>query len=262
MAEDILDLTRIAKCSQMSNPKSGTGQGRDRCTEALAAMIDATYKIGPHAQAGKDPEALMYEYTEWLNHGSDTSVLEDPAWIAKWVAEHSQAVKLVEGKPDHASIVQAIAAGHMVMLNVTDYRQLKTFDGHNPYLWPVGNAGKAGHVLLVIGWRDSYLGSGPTLVVQDPLRSLSGQPWDYSEHSIVEAGADRLWEVDGPSLAMPKPATPATTHKLAYGETLWELAEKYYGDGSLWREIAAANGIPPGRETALNVGLVLTIPAR
>ncbi|MGH9637997.1 MAG: LysM peptidoglycan-binding domain-containing protein [Candidatus Angelobacter sp.] len=262
MAEDILDLNRVAKCSQMSNPKAGTGSGGDRCTEAVAAMVDATYKIGPDAQAGKDPEALMLDFTEWLNHGSDVSGLEDPAWVAKWVAEHSQDVKLVEVPPDHASIVKAIAAGHMVLLNVQDYRQIRTFDGKVPWPFDLSKADKAGHFFAIVGWRDSWQSSSPTLIALDPLRSLSGMPWDYSEQSIIEAGVNHVWEVEGPSLAKPAPSTPEQTHKIIYGDTLWDLAEHYYGDGSLWTVIAAANGIPPGREKSMFVGAILMIPAR
>ncbi len=260
--EDILDLARIAKCSQMSNPKEGTGSGGDRCTEAVAAMIDATYKIGPKAQSGADVEAIMYDFTEWLNHGSTVSGLENPAWIADWLSKHSQDIHAVEATPDHASIAKAIAAGHLVILNVTDYRQLRTFDGHNPYQWDVSKAGRAGHVVLIGGWRDSWQGSGPTLVIFDPLRGLSGQPWDYSEHSFIEAEANHLWEIVGPSLAKPAPSQPETTHKIVYGDTLFDLAAHYYGDGNLWPVIAAANEIPPGRERALHVGAVLKIPAR
>ena len=42
-------------------------------------------------------------------------------------------------------------------------------------------------------------------------------------------------------------------------DTLFKIAEKYYGDGNLWGKIAAANGnIAP---ESLKTGQVLTIPA-
>lgn len=44
------------------------------------------------------------------------------------------------------------------------------------------------------------------------------------------------------------------------GDTLWDLADKYYGDGSRWREIAKANNVNDPR--LLQIGANLTIPAK
>lgn len=41
------------------------------------------------------------------------------------------------------------------------------------------------------------------------------------------------------------------------GDTLWNLARRYYDDGSRWKEIAAANGL---LEDALEAGMRLVIP--
>jgi 5'-nucleotidase/UDP-sugar diphosphatase len=59
--------------------------------------------------------------------------------------------------------------------------------------------------------------------------------------------------------------TAATTtaggkHVIARGDTLWDLAKAAYGDGTLWRRIAEANGNP--RPRALHVGTELSIPAK
>jgi 5'-nucleotidase len=61
-----------------------------------------------------------------------------------------------------------------------------------------------------------------------------------------------------------QPATPApgaeTTHVIVKGDTYWDLAVKYYGDGALWKKIADANpGEAPRR---LLVGATLKIPAK
>jgi LysM repeat protein len=47
-------------------------------------------------------------------------------------------------------------------------------------------------------------------------------------------------------------------HEVVPGDTLWDLAQRYYGDGTLWPHIAAANGITDPR--ALPVGVLLWIP--
>jgi 5'-nucleotidase len=48
-------------------------------------------------------------------------------------------------------------------------------------------------------------------------------------------------------------------HVIARGDTLWDIAKAAYGDGTLWRRIAEANGNP--RPRALHVGTELSIPA-
>ena len=42
------------------------------------------------------------------------------------------------------------------------------------------------------------------------------------------------------------------------GTTMWDLAKKYYGDGSRWKEIQAANG--GVNERKLQIGSQLVIP--
>jgi 5'-nucleotidase len=55
------------------------------------------------------------------------------------------------------------------------------------------------------------------------------------------------------------PSTPAT-HVIAAGDTLWDLAKQFYGDGELWKKISDANGKPnPHR---LLIGKQLQVPAK
>ena len=55
-------------------------------------------------------------------------------------------------------------------------------------------------------------------------------------------------------------ASAGGKHVIARGDTLWDIAKAAYGDGTLWRRIAEANGNP--RPHALHVGKELTIPAK
>jgi 5'-nucleotidase len=61
---------------------------------------------------------------------------------------------------------------------------------------------------------------------------------------------------EAPALA---PNTP-TTHVIASGDTLWDLAKQFYGDGTLWKKISEANGKPTPRH--LTVGKELQIPSK
>jgi hypothetical protein len=65
-------------------------------------------------------------------------------------------------------------------------------------------------------------------------------------------------------------STPPTvefelSHVVAPGEGLWNVAERYYGDGTLWPEIAVANGIDPGKwqqdyQNNIHPGQTITVP--
>jgi len=50
------------------------------------------------------------------------------------------------------------------------------------------------------------------------------------------------------------------THIVQKGDSLWKLADKYYGDGSKWRLIQEANKAIAPRTTALKIGLEIIIP--
>jgi LysM repeat protein len=56
-----------------------------------------------------------------------------------------------------------------------------------------------------------------------------------------------------------KAATPSTrTYTVKKGDTLWKIADKYYGDGSKWKKIADYNKIKDPRK--LKVGQKLRVP--
>ncbi|MFB7722203.1 LysM peptidoglycan-binding domain-containing protein [Nocardia sp. NPDC058058] len=57
---------------------------------------------------------------------------------------------------------------------------------------------------------------------------------------------------------VPPPPPAAQTYTVESGDTLWAIAERFYGDGNRYQQIADANGIP--NPDAINVGQVLTIP--
>lgn len=54
--------------------------------------------------------------------------------------------------------------------------------------------------------------------------------------------------------------TAGGTHVIVRGDTMWDIAKAAYGDGTLWRKIAEANGNP--RPRALHVGTELSIPTK
>jgi 5'-nucleotidase/UDP-sugar diphosphatase len=72
----------------------------------------------------------------------------------------------------------------------------------------------------------------------------------------TEAPAAAAPATEAPALA---PNTP-TSHVIASGDTLWDLAKQFYGDGTLWRKISEANGKPTPRH--LTIGKELQIPSK
>lgn len=56
----------------------------------------------------------------------------------------------------------------------------------------------------------------------------------------------------------PPPAPEPRTYTVEPGDTLWAIAERFYGDGNRYLEIAGASGIE--NPDAINAGQLLTIP--
>lgn len=52
-----------------------------------------------------------------------------------------------------------------------------------------------------------------------------------------------------------------TTHVVKAGESLWLLAERYYGDGHQWQELARRNSLSTDHDKVLFVGMKLRVPA-
>ena len=58
--------------------------------------------------------------------------------------------------------------------------------------------------------------------------------------------------------AEPEPEPAARTYTVESGDTLWAIAERFYGDGSKYQVIADASSIP--NPDLIHPGQVLTIP--
>lgn len=123
------------------------------------------------------------------------------------------------------------------------------------------------------------LEAGTWIVSNLDIRAVRRQPgtnaanWCEVELEIVEHKVDPIPPAPIPQLtptpitsAPPAPVAPSTaapppgprTHTIVRGDTLWDLAGRYYRDHYQWRRIADANGVRDPRK--LVIGQRLTIP--
>ncbi len=56
--------------------------------------------------------------------------------------------------------------------------------------------------------------------------------------------------------------TSSSSHVVRAGESLWSVADRFYGDGHKWQELATRNGISLSQDKPLLVGMKLRVPAR
>ncbi|MFI6775358.1 LysM peptidoglycan-binding domain-containing protein [Nocardia sp. NPDC050412] len=81
----------------------------------------------------------------------------------------------------------------------------------------------------------------------NPLPAPEPEPQPVAEQ-VAEPVAEEV----------PPPPPAVQTYTVEPGDTLWAIAERFYGDGNRYQEIADASGI--GNPDAINPGQVLTIP--
>jgi 5'-nucleotidase len=134
-------------------------------------------------------------------------------------------------------------------------------------------AGGDGYSVFATSGQNAYdFGPNLELVVADYL--AAHRPYKpYTDGRIAEVAAAATQPVANETktatdeAATPTPAEGASgtvaaggKHVIARGDTLWDIAKAAYGDGTLWRRIAEANGNP--RPRALHIGTELSIPGK
>lgn len=89
----------------------------------------------------------------------------------------------------------------------------------------------------------------------DPLRDASPEVRPLGETA----------RADVPSRPIPPPPAPASSeriHRVAEGESLTRIAERFYGDRDLWKALAAYNTDRLPNPNLMKTGLVLRIPPK
>ncbi|WP_067698136.1 LysM peptidoglycan-binding domain-containing protein [Nocardia jejuensis] len=117
--------------------------------------------------------------------------------------------------------------------------------------WSTGTDGKGADRLVVQPDRNVVLYAGDGSSVWS-TGTNTDNPLEAPEEPVTQAAAVE----DAPP--PPPPAPAAQTYTVEPGDTLWAIAERFYGDGNRYQEIANASGID--NPDLINPGQVLTIP--
>jgi len=137
-------------------------------------------------------------------------------------------------------------------------------DGYSVFATAATNAYDFGPNLEVVV-ADYLAAHRPYTPYTDGRIAEAAAPAAEPEIAAETAGEATSTEAE-PETAARSTETPAETadaggkHVVVRGDTLWDLAKAAYGDGTLWRRIAEANGNPHPR--ALAIGRELEIPVR
>ncbi|OBK84637.1 LysM peptidoglycan-binding domain-containing protein [Mycobacterium sp. 1165178.9] len=89
-----------------------------------------------------------------------------------------------------------------------------------------------------------------------PPEAAAEQAAEEPEAPVEEAVAEPAAAADAEP--EPEPAPAARTYTVESGDTLWAIAERFYGDGNRYHAIADASGI--SNPDLIQPGQVLTIP--
>jgi 5'-nucleotidase / UDP-sugar diphosphatase len=73
-------------------------------------------------------------------------------------------------------------------------------------------------------------------------------------------GAARSAPAKPPATSKPTPPGGARRHVVAPGDTLYKIAQRYYGNGAKWTTILEANRDVLQNQNAVRVGMELKIP--
>ena len=133
-------------------------------------------------------------------------------------------------------------------------------------VWHTDTKGKKGVKLVLQDDRNLvlYAADGPawsthTETDNPPPPEAEATGETAAEESVAAEVAEQAPEQATAEVApQPEPEPAARTYTVVSGDTLWAIAERFYGDGSKYQMIADASGIPD--PDLIQPGQVLTVP--
>jgi nucleoid-associated protein YgaU len=110
---------------------------------------------------------------------------------------------------------------------------------------------------LVLYGSDGPAWSSNTQTDEVPAPPVSDAPPAVTEVEVVPAAVEEVAPAE-PAPPPPPPPPAPRTYTVVSGDTLWAIAERFYGDGNRYPEIAQASGV--ANPDLIHPGQVLTIP--
>ena len=109
-------------------------------------------------------------------------------------------------------------------------------------------------------WASHTSGENVRLILQDDRNLVI---YTADGRALWASGTALAGGAEAPAVPTQAPAAPTEApakriYTVVSGDTLWAIAERFYGDGSQYPKIASANGI--ANPDLIMVGQVLTIP--
>jgi LysM repeat protein len=265
------DTTSLSSETDDSNYRDGQQMERQgRWDEALAAYLKVIDRRGDSAPESNLDAGLIYLYH-----------IKDPIFAIYYFRKYlelepnSKQAAYVRGLIDAAKRDFALALPGQPVQGQTEHlgmeEQLEQLHRENDELKAENAALRAGAPPPVLHSSAIDVASitppqAPQAEAAEPAAAavspISLAPAEQGDKGASSAITDAPPE-EAPAPQTPsRPAAPAARHHtVARGDTLFSLAQKYYGSRSKWRDIYAANrDLLPSENSPLKIGTDLKIP--
>ena len=260
------------------NYRQGQQLGKQgRSQEALSAYLKVIAKRGEsapesHLEAGllylaqvKDPLAAIYHFRKYLElqpNSRQAVYVKDRIDVAKREFARTLPAQPLESQSERMEMFDRL--DQLQRENDQMKAELAALRGGGPL--PSTRTRSTLNEPVVPNYpRVEIQDSRPFLAPEDePTESPVSLASEPPAQPPVSAPVERTVTPTAPIRALPtKPTAPAVSgrrHVVAKGDTLFSLAQKYYGNRSRWRDIYAANRDLLPSENSLRLGMEIRIP--
>jgi tetratricopeptide (TPR) repeat protein len=253
--------------SEMDDSYYRDGQQMERqgrWDEALSAYLKVIDRRGDAAPESNLDAGLIY-----LNH------IKDPIYAIYHFRKYlelepnSKQAVYVRGLIDAAKREFARALPGQPLESQTEHmgveEQVERLQRENDDLRAENAALRAGGTVPPTHSSTIDLGSipSPQSLAEAPPAADASSPISLAPVDSGDSGAAAVSDApaEQPREAAPALATGVRHHAVARGDTLFSLAQRYYGNRSKWRDIYAANrGVLASENSPLKIGMDLKIP--